>query len=205
MILTTAESTQIILALIGGVFTIAGAYVAIVPQLKKSQATTRESIIQTEGRVVEKVGRVEAHVTNGLNDAMIRLESMVADIRATQEVSIHLDERPMFRTSPHGGLIWANEAAISLLGMSLPALQEDGWAKAVHPADAEMVFKAWKESVRTRAPYGPIFYRYLNPLTSKITWVKAVAQPIINQRLDELEGWVATVIVVDGPKEEDHV
>lgn len=198
------EETPIYVAAIGGFFTVVGAYIAIVPQLKKFGQATRSEVAAGEQRIVEKVEKVEAHVTNGLNDAIIRLESMVADVRATQEVSITLDQRPMFRTSPHGALIWANEAAISLLGMSLPALQQDGWAKAVHPDDAETVFKAWKESVRTQKAYGPIFYRYIHPETKKITWVKAIAQPIINKRLNELEGWIATVIIIDGPKEESN-
>lgn len=201
------DGTAVAVAGIAGAVTLGGAWIAIVPQLKKLNEKAREEFVAGEQRVTEKVAGVEAHLKNGLSKALIRLESMVADIRATQEVSSHLDERPMFRTTPHGGLTWANEAAVQLLGMSLPELQEDGWARAVHPEDSTMVFQSWKKSVRECKPFGPMFYRYLHPHTRKITWVKAVAQPIINHSLDELEGWVAVVIVVEGPpdyEEEAH-
>ena len=148
-----------------------------------------------------KVDKVQKTVTNGLHDAMVRLEEMVADLKATQEVSVSMDERPVFRTSPHGGLIWANDAAVTLLGMSLADLQEDGWAKAVHPDDAERVFSSWKESVAARGTYGPVVYRYRHPGTDEITWVKAVAQPIENKRTQELTGWVATVVEIPAPLE----
>lgn len=154
---------------------------------------------RSEAVVERKVDGVHATVKNGLHDAMMRLETMVADLRATQQVSVHLDDRPIFRTSAGGGLVWCNEAAQLLLGMSLAELTEDGWARAVHPDDAERVFSTWQECVRTRKPYGPVVYRYRHPATQAETWVKAVAQPIINQQTNELTGWVATVVVVDGP------
>lgn len=192
-------SDEVVIALIGGAVTISGAYLAIIPQLKRAAAQTRTEVSNSEARVTEQVQTVDKTLQNGLHDAMIRMESMVADVHATQTVSAQLDDRPIFRTTPHGGLVWANEAAQILLGMTLSEMQEDGWAKAVHPDDAPRVFSRWKESVEARKPYGPETYRYLHPVTGAVTWVKAVAQPIVNHNLDLLEGWVATVVVIDGP------
>jgi PAS domain-containing protein len=199
----TTELTPIIIATIGGLTTVGGAYLAIVPQLKKSGAQTREMLANSTDQVTEHVKTVDTTLKNGLRDAMLRLESMVADVHATQKVTAQLDDRPIFRTTPHGGLVWANEAAQRLLGMNLADMQEDGWAKAVHPDDAKLVFMRWKQSVQDRSPYGPQTYRYLNPQTGLVTWVKAVAQPIINRNLNQLEGWVATVVVVDDPTKKE--
>jgi PAS domain S-box-containing protein len=174
-------------------------YFGIKAQIKGQAHTTRAELSDSEERLSMKVTTVDKTLKNGLHDAMIRMESMIAEVHATQAVTILVDDRPIIRTSAHGGLLWANDAAQMLLGMTLAEMQEDGWAKAVHPQDTEKVFSSWQESVRTRQPYGPVTYRYLNPSNGVITWVKAVAQPIINHELDLLEGWVATIVVIDGP------
>lgn len=174
-------------------------YFGIKAQIKAQASHTRSELTSSEDRITTQVSTVDKTLKNGLHDAMIRMESMIADVHATQAVTTLVDDRPIIRTSPHGGLLWANEAAQILLGMTLAEMQEDGWAKAVHPQDTERVFSSWRESVRTRLPYGPITYRYLNQSNGVITWVKAVAQPIINHELDLLEGWVATIVVIDGP------
>ena len=196
------DSTPIVVSLIStmgvlgvGVF----GYLGIRAQVQKQATQTRVEVSDTESRLTTQVDTVDKTLRNGLHDAMRRMESMVADVHATQLVTTLMADEPIFRTSPHGGLVWANEAAQILLGMTLAELQEDGWAKAVHPLDAERVFSSWRESVQSRTQYGPVTYRYLNQTTGIITWVKAVAQPIINHELNTLEGWVATVVIIDGP------
>lgn len=187
------DGTQVtvsLIATVGVVLTGYFGYRGIIDRLKLETSALSTGITE-----------VQITVTNGLRDAVRRMEVMVADVVATQHVSVAMDERPMFRTTPHGALIWANESAINLLGMTLEQLQEDGWARAVHPEDAPKVFYEWNESVRTKKPYGPITYRYLNPWTEEITWVKAVAQPVIESHTGDITAWVATAVIIEPPFE----
>lgn len=169
-------------------------YRGIIAKVKSENESVRVAV----STVDESVGSVHATVKNGIHDAMGRMERMVADLSATLKVSVAMDERPIFRTTPHGALVEANDAACQLLGMTVEALQKDGWAKAVHPEDAPRVFGTWNDAVAAKRPYGPVTYRYLHPTTGKVTWVKAVAQPVIEPS-GELSAWVATVLVIDPP------
>jgi PAS domain-containing protein len=128
-------------------------------------------------------------------DTLSRLEKRISEMSATQNVGIVMDDRPMFKTTPHGALIWCNEAAETLLGMSVAELTNDGWARAVYQEDAERVFTAWKKSVDEVVSYGPISYRYIHPVDKHLTWVKAIADPIVTE--GEVIGWFATVVVLD--------
>lgn len=185
------DGTQVAVTVIATAGVIVPAYLGYRSIMERLKVESRD--------IASGIDRVQTTVTNGLHEAVRRMEMMVADVIATQHISVAMDERPMFRTSPHGALVWANEAAVNLLGMTLEDLQEDGWAKAVHPDDAPRVFYAWKESVRAKTPYGPITYRYLNPWTKDITWVKAVAQPVIDSHSGDITAWVATAVILDSP------
>ena len=158
------------------------------------------AIIGTARRTDRAAGRVIAHLDNGMHTSMKRIDAKLSELGVTVDAVVKTQDRPIIKTEPSGALLYANPAAIRLLGMTNAELSGNGWVKAVHPDDRDMVFDRWRECVVTRHEFGPLMYRYLHPATGALTWVEAVAVPTID--IDgQIISWVATVLPVTTPGE----
>jgi PAS domain S-box-containing protein len=173
--------TQIIVALLGGTSAVVAA--TITTARRNDRATTR----------------VINHLDNGLHATLKRLDAKLSEVGITVDAVVKTQSRPIMKTEPSGALLYANPAAIKLLGMTNAELSGNGWVKAVHPDDRAMVFDLWRECVVHRREFGPVMYRYRHPADGTVTWVEAVAIPTLD--IDgEIVSWVATVLPVPPPE-----
>jgi len=140
---------------------------------------------------------VNAHLDNGLHATLKRLDVKLTEVGVTVDAVVKAQDRPIFKTEPGGALIYANPAALKMLGMTQSQLNGDGWVQAVHPEDRARVFSEWARCISLKQEFGPVVYRYRHPVTREEIWVEAVAVPVV-----DIDGgilsWVATVMPVVG-------
>ncbi len=181
--ITTITTTG---AVIGGWL----AYKGIKAQLAAQTHTLTSSVEQRSDAVADKVN---AHLDNGLHTTLKRLDAKLTENGVMVAAVVKTQDKPILKTEPGGALIFANPAAMKLLGMTQTELSGDGWVRAVHPDDQRRVFTEWYDCVAAKREFGPMVYRYLHPTTKQVTMVEAVAVPVTD--LDgEILSWIATVI-----------
>ncbi|HSW29808.1 MAG TPA: PAS domain-containing sensor histidine kinase [Longimicrobiales bacterium] len=59
----------------------------------------------------------------------------------------------IFHTDPVGAAVWVNPAMAGIIGLSFEESLGMGWARALHPADREGVFEAWRRASEAGGPY----------------------------------------------------
>ena len=106
-----------------------------------------EAVRNTDGRVVGQCGTVQ-DVTPRKHAELWLAESEARFRAAVQAVS---------------GIVWTNNAIgemageqpgwATLTGQAQDEYQGFGWARAVHPEDAQPTIDAWNETVRQRKPF----------------------------------------------------
>jgi diguanylate cyclase (GGDEF)-like protein/PAS domain S-box-containing protein len=79
-----------------------------------------------------------------------------------------------------GGLVSANDQWLALSGLTKSESGRDGWAKAVHPDDAERVFREWEASAAAGEPYETTM-RFRTP-SGQVNWVQVSTAPMRDQR-----------------------
>ncbi len=100
------------------------------------------------------------------SDGEERIWSVVEDITARKAWERELQAREnrlqtliqhapvgIFEADLQGGILFANDTILRLCGLPEAEILGAGWAKAVHPEDAERAFAAWQKFVKGEAPY----------------------------------------------------
>ena len=100
----------------------------------------------------------------------------------------------VWTSSADGQLDWLNDRALDYCGMEPAALTGAGWARAVHPLDAEDAVAAWAESLRTGTQY-EIEFR-IRRVDGAYRWHLARAVPI-KDALGDVVRWVGTNTDID--------
>lgn len=181
-----SSTAPVLVAIVGGWF----AYKGIKTQVESTTTDLKSTVMDHADQAADKVS---AHLDNGLHTTLMRLDSKLTENGVMVDAIVKTQDRPIFKTEPSGALIYANPAAVKMLGMTVAELTGDGWVRAVHPEDRDRVFKEWRESIRTKREFGPVIYRYIHPTTREETLVEAVATPWMDLDGDILS-WVATVV-----------
>ena len=161
----------------------------------KAQVSRQTDTITTNAQESAEAAanKVNAHLDNGLHTTLKRLDAKLTENGVMVAAVVKTQDKPILKTEPGGALIFANPAAMKLLGMTQTELSGDGWVRAVHPDDQRRVFTEWYDCVAAKREFGPMVYRYLHPTTKQVTMVEAVAVPVTD--LDgEILSWIATVI-----------
>ncbi len=108
----------------------------------------------------------------------------------------------IFHTDGSGNCSYVNECWCDIAGLSPEQASGQGWVRAIHPADRQIVFQAWQEAVQNRCLF-QLEYRFQRP-DGKVTWVmgKAVAERDI---ADNIKGFVGSVTDIHGRKQAEAV
>ena len=104
----------------------------------------------------------------------------------------------IFQTDLSGTSVYVNEKYQEILGLDYDNAIGDGWMRALHPDDRDIVLAKWQEASKTHQPY-QLEHRFLNP-NGKTTWVHCQAIPICNEDGD-VTGYVGTVSDITDRKE----
>ena len=104
----------------------------------------------------------------------------------------------IFNTDLEGNSIYANDKWCKISGLTKEESNKDGWLKAVHPDDREMVSKEWNDAIKNQRS-SRLEYRYLSP-AGKITWV--FGQAVLEKDAEgNIIGYVGTVTDITIQKE----
>ena len=97
----------------------------------------------------------------------------------------------MFVSDVGGSCVWVNKRWCELTGLTPEQALGDGWARALHPADAPRVRAEWaRASAEGRGSL--VEYRFVRP-DGGIRWVEGSAAPVHDTE-GELSGWVGSCV-----------
>src|ERR1700683_3308835 len=82
-----------------------------------------------------------------------RAEEAVRESEDRLRLVIDTIPQQIWSGPPDGTLDFCNTQWRTYVGLSLEALQGEGWQSMLHPEDRERVLRAWRESVATGTPY----------------------------------------------------
>ncbi len=100
-------------------------------------------------------------------------------------------------TDAAGKFIYVTPAALSFLSLTLADLNdppqegEYGWKRVIHPQDYEAAAAAWRDSLRSGAPYN-VEHRMLRA-NGAYGWSRSTGQPLYDSG-GHIVGWYGTVI-----------
>jgi PAS domain S-box-containing protein len=97
----------------------------------------------------------------------------------------------IFVSDVDGSCVLVNDRWCELAGLSRDQALGDGWARAIHPDDAERIMAEWEEAARAERD-SIAEYRFLRP-DGSVVWVQGFA----SARRDEkggVTGWVGTIV-----------
>jgi PAS domain S-box-containing protein len=116
------------------------------------------------------------------------------DLDATIGLLISTQGFPVFKNTQDGRLIWANSAALELLGLPFDELSKDEiWPTVIHEEDRERVTSNWFRQIETQKQQPPITYRYVHPITKNQIEVRGMSRPVFDQD-GSVREWVSVVV-----------
>ena len=136
-----------------------------------------------------------------------RLLLKIADreslLRKRVEILEDYSQTPIIITDSVGKLIWANQAYCKLVGVPMERTLGFNWSNVIFQDDREAVVKGWQEAIANESDWVYKF-RIWSFAQSRVVWVLArcfVARNKINKKP---AGWIATLIRIEQPKEEEE-
>ena len=110
---------------------------------------------ELERRVAERTSQLDA-ANEELRREITERQKVEHDLRRSEDhLRLVIDTIPqqIWSGPPDGTLDFCNTQWRTYVGLSLEALQGEGWQSMLHPEDRERVLRAWRESVATGTPY----------------------------------------------------
>ncbi|WP_342597298.1 PAS domain S-box protein [Cyanobacterium aponinum UTEX 3222] len=77
----------------------------------------------------------------------------------------------LYRNNTEGQCIYINQKTSELLDISFEECLGEGWAKRLHPEDAQRIYESWMKAFKSKS-YWQEEYRFLHP-NGKVVWVIA--------------------------------
>ncbi|MCS7053960.1 MAG: PAS domain S-box protein [Ignavibacterium sp.] len=103
----------------------------------------------------------------------------------------------IFQTDKYGRTIYVNREWSKISGLSSNEALGDGWLKAVHPDDREILIKNWKSRARSKKTSSAV-YRFLRP-DGNIVWVQGFAAPQKDKN-GRILGYIGSIINITAQK-----
>lgn len=150
---------------------------------------------------IRKAWRVVVQFAGAL-DALERLSSDTAIVKARQKAMIETNTQPMWRADAQGRCVDANAAYLRMVGLSLSEVTGSGWETAIHPADQQGVVAAWEQAVKDSAQFNRTFrMRTTTGYTIKVS-VRAFPVCDLKEQVVEFQG--VTVVLEKKPTTQDQ-
>ena len=158
-------------------------------------------------RRLRVVDRLRQAAMDGLAEANHTLEATVddrtrrlAETADTLHTLITIAPVGIVQLDAAGGLVSANDRWRALSGLTKSQSRGEGWANAVHPDDAERVFRDWETSVAAGEPYETTM-RFRTP-TGEVNWVQVSTSPMRDDH--GIVGHLASVTDVTAQRAAEH-
>lgn len=134
---------------------------------------------------------------SGVAKAVRSMENTIKDVDATLGLLVATQGFPLFKNTPEGSLIWANSAALELLGLPFDELADPVvWPSVIHPDDRQRIVENWTHQIESGRQAPAIVYRYVHPITGVVTKVRGRSRPIFDDD-GEIREWVSMVVPLE--------
>ncbi|MCX6270944.1 MAG: PAS domain S-box protein [Bacteroidetes bacterium] len=140
-------------------------------------------VYDKKGYVVGSIGVIE-----NINERKMAEEALRESQQLFQTLA-QISPVGIFRTLSDGYTTYVNPKWSELSGLTFNEALGDGWLKAVHPADREILTRNWYADINSEKTSNAE-YRFLKP-DGSIVWVIGNAVPEWDQ--DEIIGYVGTI------------
>lgn len=141
----------------------------------------------------------------GVANAVRSMESTLKDVDATLGLLVSTQGFPLFKSTGDGLLIWANSAALELLGLPFEDLADSNiWPTVIHPEDRDRVKANWDHQIESGRPAPAIMFRYVHSSSGKVTTVRGMSRPIFEPD-GEIREWVSMVVPLYGELDNKHL
>lgn len=145
---------------------------------------------------MRKAWRVVVQFAGAL-EALERLSSDTAIVKARQKAMIETNTQPMWRADAQGRCVDANAAYLRMVGLSLSEVTGSGWETAIHPSDQQGVIAAWEQAVKDASQFNRTFkMRTTTGYTIKVS-VRAFPVCDLKDQVVEFQG--VTVVLERKP------
>jgi len=130
-----------------------------------------------------------------------RVQQQTAELRKSEEryqTLARVSPVGIFRTDVNGSTTYVNPTWCHISGLSAEEGLGDGWLKAVHPEDREIISKNWREAAQHQTA-SLADYRFIHP-DGSVAWVIGQAVPEMNSN-NEVVGYIGTITDITDRKE----
>lgn len=145
-----------------------------------------------------------------LNNLIKYINSLQKKDRASKKFSQNINKQKInitnfsdnfpvgiFQTDKFGRTIYVNREWSKISGLSSNEALGDGWLRAVHPDDREILIKNWKSKARSQKTSSAV-YRFLHP-DGNIVWVQGFATPQKDKN-GRIIGYIGSIINITAQK-----
>lgn len=163
---TPLENAGILVAIITGALTIAGAVVRPIcirisnsyflirtflehgVEVPKKVEEMTAKIESLDAKVIDVIKEVKPNGGSSLRDAVARIEMNQYISDQQRRALLNLAPVPAFESNKSGECIWANRAYLRAVGKSLDEVLGFGWINHIAPNDQEVVRARWTEAIQ---------------------------------------------------------
>ena len=118
-----------------------------------------------------------------------RTQQALAESERTLRSYLNSAPVGIFYAAPDGTCSFVNEHWVQLTGLSAEDARGDGWSKALHPDDAEMVFREWNKACESEESFS-LEYRYVST-DGDVKWIYGTSVAVSDDT-GEVVGYLGT-------------
>lgn len=107
----------------------------------------------------------------------------------------------IFRATADGTIVFGNERAGEITGLSGDRIAESRWMDAIHPDDRKRVHDAWREGLQTKQPIR-LEYRFVHP-DGRVVWVYGLDEPELDAT-GAIQSYVGTLTDITEAKQAEQ-
>jgi len=163
---TPLENAGILVAIITGALTIAGAVVRPIcirisnsyflirtflehgVEVPKKVEEMTAKVDAIDAKVIDVIKEVKPNGGSSLRDAIARIELNQYVSDQQRRALINHSDVPAFESDGDGNCIWANRAYLRIVGKSIDEVLNYGWINNIAVNDQEVVRARWMEAIR---------------------------------------------------------
>ncbi len=126
-----------------------------------------------------------------------QIESALAESKARYRTLLTAAPTGIFQTDLAGNCLFINQKCGELMGLSVTAALGQGWLKAIHPDDRQLIDREWSKAVQTQQLFA-LEHRFLTP-DGRVNWV-ANSAIAIRDDSGTVTGYLGTVMDISDRK-----